>query len=100
MQNSSSKVTIVSKKKVRKKVSLDSNKESLIIKYIEDFKSHGYLVRREELKRGLGWKAHNGSCRLELDKIIFVDRRSSQDEQIDFLKLELKRLAELTSNVA
>lgn len=46
----------------------------------------GVQVRREELKRGYGWKTLSGSCRVHGDKVIFVDRRMPQEEQISFLK--------------
>lgn len=46
---------------------------------------HGFKVRREELKRGPGWNVSNGSCRKIDEQLIFVDRRSSIDDQIGFL---------------
>lgn len=45
----------------------------------------GYVVRREVLKQGLGWRALSGSCRAESNRIIFVDRRLPQNDQISFL---------------
>lgn len=45
----------------------------------------GYVVRRESLKQGLGWRVVSGSCRAENSKIIFVDRRLTPDDQISFL---------------
>ena len=45
----------------------------------------GFIVRREELKRGPGWRVMSGSCRAEASKFIFVDSRLSPDDQIAFL---------------
>jgi len=45
----------------------------------------GFKVRREELKAGPGWRASSGSCRAKTDKLIFVERRLPQDEQLNFL---------------
>ncbi len=45
----------------------------------------GVSVRREELKRGHGWKATSGFCRHEDTPVIFVDRMLPQDDQIAFL---------------
>lgn len=45
----------------------------------------GYTVRREELKRGLGWRASSGVCRTVESKLVFVDRRATLTEQSSFL---------------
>jgi hypothetical protein len=45
----------------------------------------GYVVRREELKRGFGWKVVSGSCRLNDDKLVFVDRKLTLEDQVVFL---------------
>jgi len=50
---------------------------------------HGFIVRREELKRGYGWKAMSGSCRKESDNLVFVDRRLPITEQINFLQSKI-----------
>ena len=54
--------------------------------------SQGYSVRREELKRGPGWRASSGSCRKMDEKIVFVDKRSPIDEQVAFLVQEVINL--------
>lgn len=64
----------------------DPQKEALFKKFRESLESAGYQVRREELKRGAGWKVMSGSCRAMDQKFIFVDRRLSQDEQLEFLR--------------
>lgn len=47
--------------------------------------SAGYVVRREQLKQGHGWRVASGSCCAGEERLIFVDRRLSQDDQIGFL---------------
>lgn len=49
----------------------------------------GYKVRRESLKRGHGYRVVSGSCIAQGERLIFVDRRMSQDEQIAFLEAKL-----------
>ena len=49
----------------------------------------GYGVRREALKQGIGWKTLSGACRARANRLIFVDRRMPQDEQIAFLASKL-----------
>ena len=64
----------------------DPKKESTIKELSRSLESAGYVVRREQLKRGHGWKVVSGMCRANDSKLIFVDRRMSQDEQLDFLR--------------
>ena len=45
----------------------------------------GIEVRREELKRGPGWQVMSGMCQVSKTPKVFVDRRMSQDDQINFL---------------
>jgi len=59
---------------------------------IAELKEKGLMVRREPLKRGLGWKAESGSCRANDDKILFIDRRSPLSEQLTFLRAEKAKL--------
>ena len=53
----------------------------------------GYTVRREELKRGPSWSVHSGVCRALDQRLIFVDRRISQDDQVALLSSYLTRLS-------
>lgn len=55
--------------------------------------SHGVVVRREELKRGPGWRVMSGGCRVEGKPVLFVDRRVSLDEQLDVVIEKVKALA-------
>ena len=49
----------------------------------------GFVVRREELKRGHCWKVLSGVCRSLTQKFIFVDSRLNADEQVAFLSAKL-----------
>lgn len=81
---------MIKKKRNRKKsLHKDPAKEREIKDLIVQVETLGFQVRREELKRGLGWRAQSGACRIEKTQYIFVDRRMSQDDQIDFLKGQL-----------
>ena len=53
---------------------------------------HGYTVRREELKSGRGWRVLSGTCRALEQRLIFVERRLSQDEQIQLLLERTKQI--------
>lgn len=76
--------------KNQKAVSRDPEKESVLKGLSLVLQGAGYAVRREKLKRGPGWRVVSGMCRA-LDqnaapqRLIFVDRALSQDDQISFL---------------
>lgn len=72
--------------KKNKAVQPDQKKEGVFKELANLLQTAGYQVRREALKRGPGWKVMSGSCRVDGNRIIFVDRRLSQDEQISFLR--------------
>ncbi len=81
------------KEKNTKKTSLiDPNKEKLVKSLILQLQERGLTVRREELKRGNGWRAKSGQCTVTEGKIVFVDSRLSQNEQIDFLNTQINSL--------
>lgn len=67
----------------------DPKKEQLIKELGSKLVASGFELRREKLKQGFGWKAVSGACRLEQKRIIFLDPRLSQDDQITFLKEHL-----------
>lgn len=67
----------------------DYEKEGVFKQLCGELESEGFQVRREELKSGFGWKVVSGACRANEQKMIFVDRRLSQQEQIDFLRGKL-----------
>lgn len=84
------------KKKKSKAPSLalakDPKKEGILKALAGIIEKAGVEVRREELKRGPGWKATSGFCRHNQSPIIFVDRILPQDDQINFL---LDKITEL-----
>lgn len=49
----------------------------------------GFVVRREELKRGHCWKVVSGSCRSLGHNYIFVDSRLNPQDQIAFLEAKV-----------
>lgn len=81
-----------SKRSSKSKVLLDSGKDRAIRTLCQILSEKGLEVRREELKRGPGWRATSGACRILERKVIFLDRRIPQDEQLDFLVERVHRL--------
>lgn len=63
----------------------DPRKEKIYRLFASVLAEAGMQVRREELKRGYGWKTMSGTCRLLDSKVVFVDRRMPQEEQNSFL---------------
>jgi hypothetical protein len=84
------------KKKKSKAPSLaltkDPKKEGILKALAGIIEKAGVEVRREELKRGPGWRATSGFCRHNQSPVIFVDRILPQDDQINFL---LDKITEL-----
>ena len=78
----------------KKPIAKDPKKESLIKELIASLQEQGVDVRREKLKTGPGWKVTSGSCRLEEKRIVFVDSRLTQDDQIEFLRSKAPAIAE------
>lgn len=70
----------------------DSKKEKIFKILTEIVTGAGLTVRREELKRGFGWKAVSGTCRLDDSKILFIDRRMTQEDQVSFLSSKIVAL--------
>ena len=68
----------------------DPQKDNIFKQLADIMLSQGYAVRREELKQGHGWKVASGSCRLDQQRLIFVDRKRPQDDQIAFLAQRMK----------
>ena len=54
--------------------------------------SKGFVVRREELKRGHCWKVISGTCRSLTQHLVFVDSRLAPIDQISFLESKLADL--------
>ena len=81
-----------SSEKNTKKISWDHQKD-IVFKGLAEFcHSRGLTVRREDLKQGHGWRVMSGTCRMNDQKLIFIDRKLPQDEQILFLASRLAAL--------
>lgn len=76
--------------KKKKKSSKDSKKESVYRGLAAQLSESGFKVRREKLKQGFGWKVMSGQCVMESERLIFVDSRMTQDDQIAFLQSKLQ----------
>jgi hypothetical protein len=70
----------------------DGKKENILRELSRVLLDAGYIVRRETLKRGHGWRVMSGECRSQSEDFIFVDRRMSQDDQISFLLGRMRNL--------
>lgn len=79
-------------KKIAKRENYSPEKEKDIKGLIGIFSHFGFHVRREELKRGLGWRVQSGVCKVEKNSFIFLERRSSQEDQIAFLIRNIQEL--------
>lgn len=67
----------------------EQHRMSMIRELIQYFAAAGITVRREELKRGIGWRAVSGSCRVFSDRLILLDRHLKSEEQLNFLVSKL-----------
>lgn len=76
-------------KSKKNKIVRDPAKEKLYRSLCEQLSQQGFTVRREKLKQGFGWKVVSGSCEALGQRMIFVDQRMSQDDQIAFLQSRL-----------
>lgn len=73
------------KSKKAKLISRDPQKEKKFKDLVDKLATQGLEVRREKLKQGFGFKVVSGSCELNGQKIIFIDQRMTQDDQLTFL---------------
>lgn len=73
------------KRRARPAARPDAKKESLFKLLSSLLSQHGYQVRREELRRGAGFRVVSGACRAHGTPMVFVDRFLSQDDQLTFL---------------
>ncbi|MGI6681378.1 MAG: hypothetical protein ACOX3T_07875 [Bdellovibrionota bacterium] len=88
--NTKLKYNIIKRKKKTLRPKEDPKKEEIIKKISDIFDENGYKVRREKLHQGFGWKAISGSCRVNDENLIFLDRKLGQDDQMIFLMLQIK----------
>lgn len=82
------------RKQKSKRVARDEKKESHFRELKAILQSKGVEVRREVLKQGLGWKAVSGSCRVDEKRLVFVDRRLPQDDQVEVLAEALREVSD------
>ncbi len=61
------------------------NIEDLLKIIVKMFRRYGFIVRRENLSRGRSFRVRSGNCEFGNEKLVFVDRRLSPNEQISFL---------------
>ncbi|MBI4522946.1 MAG: hypothetical protein HY695_03930 [Deltaproteobacteria bacterium] len=52
-------------------------------------RQHNIEVRTEKLLREIGYRVHNGRCRLRGKAMILIDRETPLSDQVDFLASEL-----------
>lgn len=77
----------VIKRKLKAKIfQRDPEKERKFKKLCDALTAHGYTVRREKLKQGHGWKVVSGACTALGQRLVFVDQRMGQDDQLAFLQ--------------
>ena len=62
--------------------------------------SKGFVVRREELKRGHCWKVVSGACRSLSQNLVFVDSRLAPADQISFLQGKLSDIEDQLAEAA
>ncbi len=74
------------KREKNDKVREVASKETEIRNLIQQLQGAGLEIRREKLRSGSGWRVLSGSCRLAEKRLLFVDRRLSQDEQLAVLR--------------
>ena len=89
-------MSVKKNKNITQRQHYSPEKEREIKALISIFAHFSFQVRREELKRGLGWRVQSGVCKIEEGSFIFVERRSSQEDQIAFL---IRNAQELIADV-
>jgi hypothetical protein len=77
------------KKKKSSRPAWSKEQELRYKELIVHLESKGFMVRREELKRGHCWKVISGSCRSLTNHYVFVDSRLAPQDQIAFLEVTL-----------
>ncbi len=77
------------KRKKSSRPSWSKDQEQRYRDLLAQLENHGYVVRREELKRGHCWKVVSGVCRSLSQRFVFVDSRLSPQDQLSFLEGKL-----------
>ena len=76
----------------QKQASRDPAKERLFRELAGRLEQAGITVRREELKRGHGFQVRSGTCRAVANKLLLIDRRLTQEEQLALVRDQLRQL--------
>jgi len=79
--------------KVIKKTN-EIDKMKVLKDLVAKVEAHGLKVRREKLTRGFGYNVAPGVCRLDSEKLVFVNTHSRIEEQIVFLEELLMSLSD------
>ena len=87
--NRTSQIIRKAKKRKSSRPSWTKEQEQRYRALLAQLEAHGYIVRREELKRGHCWKVISGACRSLSQHFVFVDSRLSPQDQISFLESKL-----------
>jgi hypothetical protein len=66
-----------------------NKQDSLLQELIDSAKQLNIEVRMEKLLREVGYRARSGSCRLNGQDLILLDRDAPVGDQVDFLAAEL-----------
>jgi hypothetical protein len=69
--------------KVSSKTAISST--SKVQALIDQVQKLGYVIRKEKLKQGFGWRCQSGSCHFKGQPVLFLDSKLSLEEQADFL---------------
>lgn len=77
------------KRKKSSRPSWSKHQETCYKELFAQLEGLGFVVRREELKRGHCWKVLSGSCRSLAQNLVFIDSRLSPDDQIAFLQSKI-----------
>ena len=78
----------------------DAKKEAVIRDLTQQLTAAGYIVRREKLRQGTGWRAVSGSCLVRGSRTIFLDSKLPQDEQLVVLGALVRELAVVSSTAS
>lgn len=87
--NRTSQIIRRARKRKTTRPTWNKEQEALYKELAGQLEAKGFIVRREELKRGHCWKVVSGTCRSLSQHFVFVDSRLAPTEQITFLESKL-----------
>jgi len=70
----------------------NTEREAAYGRLVQSLQVAGYVVRREELKRGHCWRVMSGECRSLQNRYIFIDSRLNAEEQVAFLSSKVAEI--------